>query len=149
MRAIACAGAGYLLAVLWFDLMFDVQVRGHPAREVPGDVLESIAAYYARVTTSARPMNRLVALAMLVTIAAPVGELARNDLPTWRALLSLALVVGAVVLAARRTVPSAVRLGRRTDDSAQQSRLAHMILHDHVVCIGAIATALLLQLAPA
>jgi hypothetical protein len=149
MRAIACAGAGFLLAVLWFDLMFDVQVRGHPEREVPGDVLESIAAYYARVTTAARPMNRLVALAMLATTGALVGELARNELPTWRAWLSLALVVGAVVLAARRTVPNAVRLGRRTDDRAQRSRLAHMTLRDHVVCIGAIATVLLLQLAPA
>ncbi len=149
MRAIACSGAGFLLAVLWFDLMFDVQVRGHPERDLPSDVRESIAAYYARVTTAARPMNRLLALAMLVTIGALAGELVRNDLPTWRALLSLALVVGAVVVAARRTLPNAVRLGSRADDVAQQSRLAHMILRDHVVCIGAIASVLLLQLPPA
>ena len=149
MRALACSGAGFLLAVLWFDLMFDVQARGHPARELPGDVRESIAAYYARVTTAARPMNRLVALAMVITVGALVGELVRNDLPTWRAWLSLALVVGAVAVAARRTVPNAVRLGSRADDVAQQSRLAHMILRDHVICIGAIATVLLLQLPPA
>ena len=135
--------------MLWFDLMFDVQARGHPERDLPSEVRESISAYYARVTTTARPMNRLVALAMVITIGALVGELVRNDLPTWRALLSLALVVGAVVVAARRTVPNAVRLGSRADDVAQQSRLVHMILRDHVVCIGAIATVLLLQLPPA
>ena len=28
MNAFVAAGAGFLLAVLWFDLMFDVQVLG-------------------------------------------------------------------------------------------------------------------------
>jgi hypothetical protein len=69
MRVLAGAGAGFLLAVLWFDLMFDVQARGH-GREIPADVRASIAAYYARVTTAARPMNRLVAAAMSSTIVA-------------------------------------------------------------------------------
>jgi len=54
-------GAGFLLAVLWFDLMFDVQVAGHDGEELPEPVLASIAGYYARVTTAARPMNRLIA----------------------------------------------------------------------------------------
>src|ERR1700716_4070759 len=61
-------GAGFLLAVLWFDLMFDVQVLGRGG-DLPEDVLGSISAYYRRVTTSARPMNRLVGAAMLATIA--------------------------------------------------------------------------------
>ena len=29
MTAFIVAGAGFLLAVLWFDLMFDVQARGN------------------------------------------------------------------------------------------------------------------------
>ena len=40
MTAVAAAGAGFLLAVLWFDLMFDVQVRGHDGAELPEDVLD-------------------------------------------------------------------------------------------------------------
>ena len=143
------SGAGFLLAVLWFDLMFDVQARGHPVRDVPADVRASIGAYYARVTTAARPMNRLVALAMVTTIAAQVAELVRTDLPMWRASLSLGLTVGAVGLAAGRTVRNAMRLGRQTDDAAQQSRAAHTIRRDHVVCLGAIAAVLVLQLHPA
>ena len=149
VRAIACSGAGFLLAVLWFDLMFDVQARGHPEAEVPRDVRASIAAYYARVTTAARPMNRIVALAMVITVGALGAELVRNDLPVWRSTLSLVLTLVAVGLAARRTVPNAVRLGRQTDDPAQQSRLAHMIGRDHVICFGAIVVVLLLQLPPA
>src|SRR5260370_980869 len=64
MQAFVGAGAGFLLAVLWFDLMFDVQVAGHVGAVLPDPVLGSIAAYYRRVTTEARPMNRLVAAAM-------------------------------------------------------------------------------------
>ncbi len=72
MKALASAGGGFLLAVLWFDLMFDVQARSY-ASDVPEAALASIAAYYARVTTAARPMNRLVAAAMALTIAAVIA----------------------------------------------------------------------------
>ena len=54
MIAFVTGGAGFLLAVLWFDLMFDVQVLRNPARR---GALDSVSAYYRRVTTSARPMN--------------------------------------------------------------------------------------------
>src|SRR2546422_6120331 len=54
--AVLTLTAGFLLAVLWFDLMFDAQALGR--RPVGGPlaepVLASIAAYYRHVTTSAR-----------------------------------------------------------------------------------------------
>ena len=117
MRALASAGAGFLLAVLWFDLMFDVQVRGHSAAELPEAVLASIARYYARVTTAARPMNRLVALAMLVTLGALIAELFGDELPVWRAGTSLALTFGALGERHRRRSNSLRRDGeaRKTD----------------------------------
>jgi hypothetical protein len=149
VRSLAGSGAGFLLAVLCFDQMFDVQARGYPERDVPAAIRSSIAAYYARVTTAARPMNRLIAATMLVTIGALLAELVRGDLPAWRASPALVLTLGAVGLAAGRTVRNAVRLGSQTDDAEQQSRLAHVILRDHVVCIVAITAVLVLQLAPA
>ena len=148
MTAFITAGAGFLLAVLWFDLMFDVQVLRHrEAPEVPSAVVESIAAYYARVTTAARPMNRLIALVMLATSAALVAQVARGEDPGWAAWVSLVLTVGAVLLAAAHTVPSAVRLGARRGAPAEQSRLARTIFRDHIVCFAAIAAVLILQLA--
>jgi hypothetical protein len=146
MRALAGAGAGFLLAVLWMDLMFDVQVRGHGDTELPLAVRTSIARYYARVTTAARPMNRLVALIMLVTIGATVAVLVYGDLPTWRAVSALGLVLGAVGLAGGRTVPNAVRLGASGDDAREQSRLARSILRDHLACLGLIVAFLLVVL---
>ena len=63
MHLAATTGLGFLLAVLWFDLMFDVQVVGHREPLLPVAVLDSIGAYYRRVTTNARPMNRHVFVA--------------------------------------------------------------------------------------
>ena len=45
MHTFAAAGAGFLLAVLWFDLMFDVQTRKYPDEALPAEVLASISAY--------------------------------------------------------------------------------------------------------
>lgn len=150
METFVSAGAGFLLAVLWFDLMHDVQVRGHdPAGPLPEAVLASIAGYYARVTTGARPMNRLIAVVMVATVVAVVVEIVRGLEPAWLPWTTLALAVAPIALAGGRTVPSAVRLGARRDDIATQSRLAHRIYGDHLVCLACITVGLLLQLASA
>ena len=148
MEAIATAGAGFLVAVLWFDLMFDVQARGHDD-DLPEPVLASIATYYRRVTTDARPMNLLVGTAMGVTLATVIAELATSDAAKWAAWPSLALVASAIVVATTRTVPSAVRLGGRTDTIGDQSRLARSVLREHRVIFVLMATTLGLQLGSA
>jgi ER membrane protein SH3 len=146
VSAFVTAGAGFLLAVLWFDLMFDVQVIRHRHGELPEQVLASIAAYYARVTTAARPMNRLVAGVMLATLAVIVAEIATGEGPTWMPWCSLALAATAIALAGGRIVPSAVRLGARRDSTARQSAAARSIYRGHVVCAVAMAGVLALQL---
>jgi hypothetical protein len=148
MTAFVTAGAGFLLAVLWFDLMFDIQVRGHAGeRELPESLLASIAAYYARVTTAARPMNRLIAAVMLATLAAIVVEIADgNAVPAAVAWVSLGLAAAPIGLVGARTVPEAVRLGTRTDTLEQQSVLARSVWHAHLFCFAAIAALIALQL---
>lgn len=149
MTAFVTAGAGFLLAVLWFDLMFDVQALRRPREtggELPEPVLASTAAYYARVTTGARPMNRLVAAAMLATIAAIAAQVVDGTEPSWAPWASLALVLAAVGIAGASTVPSARRLGARTDTPAVQSMLARSILREHMACLAAIAAVLVVQL---
>ena len=147
MSAYVTAGGGFLLAVLWFDLMFDVQVIGHDGTELPEPVLASIAAYYARVTTSARPMNRLIAATMLATLAAIIVELVNGADPAWAAWASLGLALAPIMLAGARTVPAAVRLGTRADDAAVQSDLARSTLREHLFCFLAIAALITVQLA--
>jgi hypothetical protein len=146
VNAFVSAGAGFLLAVLWFDLMFDVQVIGVRGERLPEPVLASIAAYYARVTTAARPMNRLVAAAMLATLAAIVVEIAHGGAHVWARWASLALALAPILLAGAHTVPAAVRLGARRDDPARQSALARAVCRDHVFCVSAVAALLVVQL---
>jgi hypothetical protein len=141
------AGAGFLLAVLWFDLMFDVQAIGHRRGELPEAVLASIAGYYRRVTTAARPMNRLIAAVMLATLAALAVQIAEAHGRGWAPWLSLALAGAPILLAACHTVPCAVRLGNSSDAPERQGALARSILRDHVLCFASIAALLVVQLA--
>jgi hypothetical protein len=156
VNAFVVAGAGFLLAVLWFDLMFDVQAarrgpgsrgaKANAAGELPEEVLVSIAAYYARVTTTARPMNRLVVIAMLATLAAIVVEIAKGTGGAWLGWVSLALALAPILVAGGRTVPGAVRLGMRRDDLAVQSALARRVLGEHIFCFASIACLIAVQL---
>jgi len=145
VRAFAAAGGGFLLAVLWFDLMFDVQVRGQRGELVHDDVLASISTYYRRVSTDASPMNRLVALVMLLTLGAIGAQVVVSTEPAWVGWASVPVAAVPMGLAATRTVPNAVRLGRGDDPAAVRSRLARSILRDHVVCFVAIAVLVVLQ----
>jgi hypothetical protein len=147
VTAFVTAGAGFLLAVLWFDLMFDVQALGRRDGELTEDVLSSTAAYYRRVTTAARPMNRLIAAVMLGTIVAIIVQLVQGDAPRWAAIVTLVLTAAPISVAAVQTVPSAVRLGTRSDTIAGQSQLARSILRDHLLCLTAVAVVLFVQLA--
>lgn len=151
MSAFVAAGGGFLLAVLWFDLMFDVQVLGDPGEGEDGGLSEatlaSIAGYYARVTTAARPMNRLISAVMLLTLAGIVAEIAEGQIDAWVSWSSLALAIGPIALAGLRVVPSAVRLGTRADTVERQSVLARSIWREHILCAAGIAGLLALQLA--
>jgi len=147
MNTAVAAGAAFLIAVLWFDLMFDVQTRKHGGQILPPDVLNSISVYYRRVTTDAAPMNRLIGIVMLLTIAAIVGEYVQGHSPIWSILASFVCAIGAIALAGSRTVPNAIELGRRTSSPEQQSRLARSVYRDHLICLLAISVVLALQLA--
>jgi len=146
MHTFAAAGAAFLLAVLWFDLMFDVQTRRYPSGPLPAEVLASISAYYRRVTTEAYPMNRLVALVMLLTVGAIIAEIIRGVHPWWIGWISLALVAVGVVSTLRRTVPNARRLGRADDSPETQSTLARAICRDHLFSLARTCIVLGLQL---
>jgi len=139
---------GFLLAVLWMDLMFDVQVRPHrDAPALPEPVLSSIAAYYRRVTTEADPMGRLVGLVMGAAAFATFIQLFHGAGPFALRVTSLLLLAAPLVLAARRVFPNAVRLGARRDPPETQSALARSICRDHLLCLAAIVAFVAIEIA--
>lgn len=144
------ACGGFLLAVLWMDLLFDVQVLRHRREtELPEPVLASIAAYYARVTTGARPGGHAIGLVMGTVLVTLVVEAVRGREPRWAAFASLVLAGGPVLLAVARVLPNAIRLGARSDPPARQSALARAICRDHLLCLAGILAFVLLQLGAA
>ncbi|HEY8152770.1 MAG TPA: hypothetical protein VII72_01440 [Myxococcota bacterium] len=149
--AILAACGGFLLAVLWMDLMFDVQVlrSRRPDAELPEPVLASIAGYYRRVTTDASPMGHLVAVAMAITLITLAVQIAGGQGPRWRAFASLLLSGAPILLAVGRVVPNAVRLGARKDPAARQSALARSICRDHLLCFAGVLGFVALQLSAA
>lgn len=149
MTAVLTLGGGFLLAVLWMDLMFDVQVLRYGrglTPELPEDVLRSIAGYYRRVTTDARPMGYAVGVVMSITVLALLVEIAQATPSRGFALASLPLCAVPSALAMVRVFPNAVRLGLRKDPATEQSALARAICRDHLVCLGCIVGFLVLQL---
>lgn len=146
MPAFLAAGGGFLLAVLWMDLLFDLQVLGH-AGPLPEAVLASIAAYYRRVTTEAAPLHLVIGAVMIATVLGSAREAARGAGRRPTRLAAFALVAAPVALALARVFPNAVRLWTRTDPVAVQNELARAICRDHLLCLGAIAAFVALQLA--
>jgi hypothetical protein len=147
LTEIITAAAAFLTAVLWFDLMFDVQVLRHRgAPQVPEEVLDSISAYYRRVTTTASPMGRLVGLVMVVLLVSLVIQAAIGDAPVWVSAVSLPAAVLAIGLALLRVFGRARRLGTRIDPLAIRSELARSICRDHLICLAAMATLLAVQI---
>ncbi|HEV8575234.1 MAG TPA: hypothetical protein VGR43_11075 [Dehalococcoidia bacterium] len=147
MPPVITAATGFLIAVLWFDLMFDVQVWRHRrSPEVPETVLDSIAAYYRRVTTRASPMGRLVGLTMLALLGALAVQAIWGEEPVWVSVVSIPAALVGIGFAAARIFGQARRLGARSDLPAVQSELARGIFRAHLVCLAAMVTVLAVQL---
>lgn len=145
LSLVLAAGAGFLIAVLWFDLMFDVQARRLDDSDGAAQ-LASIADYYRRVTIEAYPANRLVAAVMVVVVGGTVVQLVAGSIGRGRALVALLCAGSAVGLAGARVVANAMRLGARRDPPEAQRALARGIWRDHLFCLAAMVAFLVLQL---
>jgi hypothetical protein len=135
LKKISVACGGFLLGVLWMDLLFDMQI----VRAAPEPAVATIATYYRHATTVAYPMNRLIGGVMVVTLAALLYRLVRRGNARRTAALALLLAGTPIALAAVRVFPNAVRLGLQADPLAEQLGLARAICFDHVLCLVLIA----------
>lgn len=141
MTLAIAACAGFLLGVLWMDLMFDTQILTRR-----DEAVESISRYYHRATTTSRPMSRLIAAVMAILLGALGFRFGLGNYSVWVVVASSVLVAVPIGLAMLRTVPNAVRLGERSCDAAEETRLARAILGDHLVCFVLMVAFLVLLL---
>ena len=128
--------------------MFDVQVLAHRDVSLLSGIRADrrIAVHYHRVTTTARPMGHVIAAVMAVMLVSLALRATVADDPPWLLAVAAVLAVAPVTLALVRTVPNAVRLGRRTDSAVEQTRLARSICVEHAGCLLCVAAFLALWL---
>ncbi len=142
---VACCG--FLLAVLWMDLIFSTaRFAVRAVTKLPERVLASISDYYRRATTTSRPIGHLIVAVMMVLLAAVVFQALSGHDPLWLFVGSAALAAVPILLALIRTVPNAVRLGGRPDGLVEQSQLARSVDRQHVLCFVFISALLVLRL---
>lgn len=135
------AGGGFLLAVLWMDLMFDVQCFA----DEPAAAVVSIAAYYRRVTLEAGWMTWLIATVMLVTVVGVVAQMRRATGPRWRRVTIAALALVPIALALSVVFPAARQLATTTV-ADERFELARTIAFAHIGCFASVATFVGVQL---
>ena len=119
---------GYLLAVLWIDLIFDSLVLPHHDKEtLPEEVLATMAAFFKRLTHK----PRLIFVVMLSMFTIVILQIVHGTVPAWVGWASLVLVTVPTGYATARVMPAARRLGARTDQPEKQSELARSLFAMH------------------
>ncbi len=142
LARVLSATAGCLLAVLWMDLMFDVQ---YFSRE-PVDAVTSIATYYRRVTLDAGWMSGLIATVMLVTIVGVVIQVRISRTPRWRRAVTAVLAFAPITLALVLVVPAARELGASNASVVDRLELVRFIAWSHLGCFASMACFLATQI---
>lgn len=138
---------GFMLAVLYIDLMFDVTAVPYrrSGAPLPKAVLDPITLYYGRITQN--PF--VLGFVMLTTAVSLVFEIVYNLVPRWAGYVSLGAMALAMVAATLKVIPAAQRLASGKDPADVQTRLIHGMFPSHVVLLISILLLAAVQLATA
>ena len=122
---------GFMIAVLYIDLMFDVSAvpYRHTKTTLPKDVLDPITKYYGRITQN----PYLLMFVMLTTTVCVVAEVVYDLVPRWVGYSSLFLMGLNMVVGTVKVIPTAQRLGSVKDSEDKQTSLVHGMLPFHLV----------------
>ena len=124
---------GFMMAVLYIDLMFDVSAAPYRRTKgaLPRDVLDPITHYYGRIT-----QNPYVLMFVMLTATLCIGaEIVYGLAPTWVGYSSLFLMGLSMVTGTLKVIPTAQRLGAGTDSEEVRTRMVHSMLPFHLVLL--------------
>lgn len=121
---------GFMLAVLYIDLMFDIMAAPHKKNAVlPPLVLDSITHYYGRIT-----QNPFVLTFVMLTTALCLGaEILYDLVPRWASYSSMFLMVLSMMTAIVKVIPTAQRLGAGTGSQEERTRMIHSMMPAHLI----------------
>ena len=122
---------GFMMAVLYIDLMFDIMAAPYKKTNaaLPKAVLDPITHYYGRIT-----QNPYVLMFVMLTALLCIGsEILYNLVPRWAAYASLGLMLLSMVTGVAKVIPTAQRLGAGTDSEEERTRMVHSMMPFHLV----------------
>ncbi len=127
---------GFMVAVLYMDLVFDMSALPHrrSGAPLPAGVLDPIATYYRYITRN----PYLLSFVMLTTTGCIVVQIVYALVPRWVGWVSLVLMTLAMSTAILKVIPTAQRLAAGQDAVEQQTRMVHSILPFHLMLLTCI-----------
>jgi hypothetical protein len=134
---------GFMMAVLYIDLMFDVSAAPYRRSNapLPEDVLDPITHYYGRITQN----PYVLMFVMLTTVACITAQIVYGVAPRWVAYSSLALMGLTMLTGTLKVIPTAQRLGTGRDSEEERTRMIHGMLPFHVVLLVNVLLMALIQ----
>jgi hypothetical protein len=124
---------GFMMAVLYIDLMFDVSAVSYRKSNapLPPAVLDPITHYYGRIT-----QNPYVLMFVMLTTTLCLGAQIYYGLaPRWAGWASLALMGLSMMTGTLKVIPTAQRLGSGDDSAEARTRMVHGLLPAHLVLL--------------
>jgi hypothetical protein len=124
---------GFMMAVLYIDLMFDVSALPyrHTKAPLPKGVLDPIIHYYGRIT-----QNPYVLMFVMLTAVTCIGaEILYRLAPRWAGYASLFLMGLSMLTGTLKVIPTAQRLGSGDDSDEARTRMIHGMLPFHLVLL--------------
>ena len=124
---------GFMIAVLYIDLQFDILALPHrrASGPVPAGVLGQIATYYGVITKN----PYLLMFVMMTTLICIIAEVVYDLVPRWAGYSSLLLIVLAMVVGVVKVIPTAQRLAADKDAAAERTRMVHGMFPAHILLL--------------
>ncbi len=124
---------GFMIAVLYMDLVFDISALPYrkTGSNLPKEILEAIATYYRYVTRN----PSLLVFVLLTAAACILKELNMQRVPQWAGYLSAVLMATVMLLGMLKVIPTAQRLASGKDTEEKQTRLVHSLFPYHILLL--------------
>ena len=136
MQAALFMCIGFMVAILYIDLQFDI--LSLPYRRTPGPVpngvLGQIATYYGVITKN----PYLLMFVMMTALVCIIFEIVYSLVPQWAGYASLVLMLLAMGGGIVRVIPTAQRLATDKDTVEERTRMVQSMFPAHMFLLACI-----------
>ncbi len=124
---------GFMIAVLYMDLVFDISALPHRRDKgpLPPEILDPITIYYRYITRN----PYLLMFVMLTTLVSIIVQIVYATVPRWTGYTALFCILFAMVGGTAKVIPTAQRLATGKDTVEERSRMIHSMFPFHILLL--------------